>query len=329
MRASLVLALVAVACPALGVTAAAADVVFGAHDTPLELGPATIETEVTRFEARYTVRYEVRNPGPLPDEAMVELAVPPASAVTGLRYQPRAGAAWLDARLLPADDAFVRWERHADAPFAAQRGPALVEHLGSISALRLGFVPARDRVAVEYTVIAPVCRAAGHWVTPSVAGARRSMSAADAAKVLGDEVRVACGATDPPQAWDGDHFVVVAATAISASRGVESRMVMVPAGTQRIVEVVIDTGARLSPAPRNASVVFVIDASISMGQGGVAAQLAMVRAYLARAPDARFELVVYRRHATRVFGRWRAGADVDRALAEAGEAPFALANGSS
>ncbi len=347
MRASLVLALVAVACPALGTATAGADVVFAAHDAPLELGPATIEVDVTRFEARFTVRYEVANPGPLPDEAMVELATPPASAVTGLRYQPRAGAAWLDARLLAAGDAFARWERYADAHFVARRGPALIElQAGSVPVLRLLFVPARDRVAVEYTIVAPVCRAGGHWIAPAPPapssddddaryvvrgprGAGRRVGRAEAPKLIAADVADACSASDPQAAWDAEDFVVVRAPDIPASHGVASRMVLVPAGNQRFVDVVIDTGTRLSPAPRDASVVFVIDASISMGEGGVAAQLGMVRAYLARAPGARFELVVYRRHATRVFGRWRAGADVEAALAEAGVAPFAIANGSS
>lgn len=352
MRASHVLAFVAVVCPAIAASRAAADVVTSAHGTVLELGPAAIEADVRRDEARVKVRYEVRNRGDMPDEAAIDLAVPVGAAVTGLRYQPRRGAGWLDARIVPAGDANAQWESYATAPFAAMRGPALVEMKDDGARLRLLFVPARDHVVVEYTLTAPVCHAVGRWIAPAPAlaseartrvvvrgprGAGQLVSGDDPdddvggepISIDGTEVADLCSNTEPAGAWDGANVVTVAAPGSARASGVDARMVMVPAGPRRVVEVVVDTAAQLAPAPRDAHVVFVIDASISMGVDGVSAQLAMMKAYLARAPGAKFELVVYRREAQRVLGRWRDGADVAHLLAEAGDGVFAVGNGSN
>nr|HEX4314599.1 proprotein convertase P-domain-containing protein [Kofleriaceae bacterium] len=92
----------------------------------------------------------------------------------------------------------------------------------------------------------------------------------------------------------------------------------------------IDSARELVHAPKHAQVVFVLDASYSMTEPGLQAQLAVVRAYLAHVPDAEVELVAARRAATRVFGSFVRAADLDRALADAtARGAFALGNGSS
>ena len=88
----------------------------------------------------------------------------------------------------------------------------------------------------------------------------------------------------------------------------------------------IDMSPQLVPVPKQAQVVFVVDASYSMGELGLAAQLDVMRAYLTHVPDAAVEIVAYRRHAARVFGRWVPAKDVETALAAA---PIALGNGSA
>jgi hypothetical protein len=356
MRASILVAgvLTLVGEPAL------ADVVTSEYGAELALGPAAVQIEVRRDEARMTVRYEVRNPGPMPDEAAIELMIPEGAAITGLRYQPRRGATWIEGRLLPSTDAVARWERYRSAPFTAMRGPALVEvPEEEAPTLRLLFVPARDRVVVEYTLTAPVCHARGRWIAPApaivsdartrvvvrgpagvAAGARSVVHGAAAhddtedagapVAIDDEEILDLCAGTDPGDAWLGASFVTVAAPADQPAHGVDARMVMVPAGTQRVVEVVVDVAAQLAPAPRDAHVVFVVDASISMGAAGVAAQLEVVKAYLARSPGARFEIVVFRREAAAVTGRWRAAVDATTVLAELERrgGVFAVGNGS-
>lgn len=59
----------------------------------------------------------------------------------------------------------------------------------------------------------------------------------------------------------------------------------------------LDTAPVLRALPKQAQVVFVLDASHSMGPEGITAQLRLARAYLAHVPDAEVQLVAYRRRA--------------------------------
>ena len=92
----------------------------------------------------------------------------------------------------------------------------------------------------------------------------------------------------------------------------------------------IDVAPQLVPLPKQAQVVFVVDASYSMSEVGIPAQLAIIKAYLTHVPDAEVEIVAYRRHATRVFGRFVSAHDFGDALAVAKQrGAFALGNGSA
>jgi subtilisin-like proprotein convertase family protein len=77
---------------------------------------------------------------------------------------------------------------------------------------------------------------------------------------------------------------------------------VVASGKKQFLRMELDTAPQLRPLPRYASVVFVVDASISMQESGVNEQLALARAYLAHVPTARFEVVLYRRFAKRLVG---------------------------
>lgn len=92
----------------------------------------------------------------------------------------------------------------------------------------------------------------------------------------------------------------------------------------------LDVAPQLVATPKKAQVVFVLDASYSLGEAAVDAQLDIVRAYMTHVPDAEVEIVTYRRHAQRVFNRFVAASDFDDALAVArARAAFALGNGSA
>ncbi len=92
----------------------------------------------------------------------------------------------------------------------------------------------------------------------------------------------------------------------------------------------VDVAPQLVPLPKKAQVVFAIDASHSIGDQGIAAQLDVIKAYMAHVPDAEVEVIAYRRHATRVFGRFVAASDFGDALAVAkARGAFALGNGSA
>jgi subtilisin-like proprotein convertase family protein len=88
----------------------------------------------------------------------------------------------------------------------------------------------------------------------------------------------------------------------------------------------VDVAPEVRPLPKHAQIVFALDASYSIGEEGLAAELALVRAYLAHVPDADVELVAYRRHAGRVFGSFIPARKIDAALARH---PIKLGNGSA
>jgi subtilisin-like proprotein convertase family protein len=92
----------------------------------------------------------------------------------------------------------------------------------------------------------------------------------------------------------------------------------------------LDMAPQLVPTPKRAQVVFVIDTSYSMEEQGVEAQLALVAAYASHVPDAEIEVVTFRRHADRVFGRFIPVRELDAALDVARRSgKLALGNGSN
>ncbi|MEO7734559.1 MAG: vWA domain-containing protein, partial [Kofleriaceae bacterium] len=103
-----------------------------------------------------------------------------------------------------------------------------------------------------------------------------------------------------------------------------------PSEAHAFTRLEIDVAPRLSELPRRAQVVFVIDASYSIGAKRLEHELAIVRAYAHDLPDAELEIVVYRRKARRVFGRMVPAAELPRALDEVRRrGRFALGNGSA
>jgi len=77
---------------------------------------------------------------------------------------------------------------------------------------------------------------------------------------------------------------------------------VVASPTTQFLRLELDTAPRLRALPHRLSVVFVVDASHSMKPAGIRRQLALVRAYLAHVPRARFEVVLTRRRAQRLVG---------------------------
>lgn len=91
-----------------------------------------------------------------------------------------------------------------------------------------------------------------------------------------------------------------------------------------------DAAPQLRPLPQAPSVVFVVDASHSAGPDLIRAQLELAQAYLTHVPDAAVEVVAFRRHAERVFGRFEPRAAVEQLLARGGdEGPLPPGNGSA
>ncbi|MEO7096830.1 MAG: proprotein convertase P-domain-containing protein [Polyangiales bacterium] len=92
----------------------------------------------------------------------------------------------------------------------------------------------------------------------------------------------------------------------------------------------IDVAPHVSELPKRAQVVFLVDRSRSIGEDGIAAQLAVIRAYLPHVPDAEVEVIAYHRNATRVFGRFVPPTEALELLAARVKVnAFSLGNGSA
>lgn len=91
----------------------------------------------------------------------------------------------------------------------------------------------------------------------------------------------------------------------------------VASARRSFVRLEVDAAPELRPLPKAPAVVFAIDASHSVNQAGIDAQLGLARAYLRHVPDARADVVLYRRRAERLVGRLVAPGELDRAIEQA------------
>ncbi|MBK7071404.1 MAG: VWA domain-containing protein [Myxococcales bacterium] len=312
---------------------AAADVVRSdERGAELSIAQPRITAELGDGVAYLRVRYDVVNASRIPDRARVQLELPTGAVVVGLRQ--RTGGAWIAGRLEAAEAVEARMAAYVDAPFVAARGAVALTGAGAFHDLTLTYVPPRGQVGVEYEVVVPACYAHGEWVAvvprlevdPTLTVARgRVDDAADVAKRWGEPVVDACehlvayDTADP-----ADHVLAWPARAATGLRLTDARLA-VPGLAVRDVELAI--APRLVAPPVRPTVVFVVDASKSQGADGVAAQLAIVRGYLAHQPDARVEVVVARRAATRLFGDVVPASTFPAALA-ARAAALTVGNGS-
>ncbi|MCE9576787.1 MAG: hypothetical protein K8W52_26815, partial [Deltaproteobacteria bacterium] len=297
----------------------------------------TVAIDLRDRVARFEVTRVLANPGDRVTALELAIDLPTAAVARGLRL--RAGDRWIDGALLDADLAADRYTELTTGGTQRAHGPAMLRWDNGGLALSIYPVPARSAQTIAYTLEAPACYARGRWITdyPRAAddlarvaitvrgprGAGRVLTAAQVAAELGQPVGEAC-ADDVALADDpGRRYAVVDAPAIApfdvdrpdAIDGARATLDRVRVGTTMIATVRLELAPTLAVVPRGLRVVFVVDGSKSEGATGIAAQLAWIHAYLAHTPDAEVEIVVYRRWAERLFGRWRRGADAARALA--------------
>lgn len=101
-----------------------------------------------------------------------------------------------------------------------------------------------------------------------------------------------------PQPHDGSSSVATLGVRLRRPDATRVRLGRVTlAREHQFARLEVDVARQLSALPEKQSVVFVLDLSHTMGETGIAAQLRLVRAYLAHVPDARFALVGVRRFA--------------------------------
>lgn len=276
-----------------------------------------------------------------PGEWSVPVGLPDGATVTGFAAggsEPRWAGALLDRGA--AAERFAQLAAPGDAPPSPvallDRGP-----FGPPSMTLFGFAPG-DRVATRLAVVAPLVYEAGWRViryprcdstdgepgaTPKVRvdpGPEVGMVVVDDAP--SDDDAEACGNGRCDDDPCRDIRVRIAPTRMDA---VMARYAVRPLASDRSIGwLEIDLAPELEPAPAGAHVVFAVDASHSAGEAGIRASLEVARGYLANLHDARVEVVLFRRRAERLFGRFVPAGDLARALSEVAPERLAPGNGS-
>ncbi|HTJ46256.1 MAG TPA: VIT domain-containing protein, partial [Kofleriaceae bacterium] len=279
----------------------------------------TIDAQIADRTATFHVERELSNPSDHVIRAELTIGLPDRAVVRGFRVL--SGDRWIDGELVGAEKASDEFERLTTTGAQLAHGPAVMEWVGD-GAVRVRAYPMvpGGRLRMAYTIEAPVCFAAGRWIAEFPAGAddmaaltlrthgARVFTASQLGGELGRSVDEACAEDLPLTSDDGMRYLVTDAPARAPA---DTRW----AHAGGVVRMSIDVAKEIAPAPHGARVVFVVDASKTMGEAGIAAQLAWARGYLTHVPDATFEIVLYRRYPERVFGRFvgaaRASALID------------------
>jgi subtilisin-like proprotein convertase family protein len=140
--------------------------------------------------------------------------------------------------------------------------------------------------------------------------------------------------------WDGesgDDWLSAGYTRLSTSApkidtliGRMGKVAIEKEKNKSLYRIELDTAAQLRPLPKKLSVVFLIDASYSVEEGGVTPQLFVATSFLSHVPDASAEIIVYRRFAERVFGQFTDAPQFEKNIKKAEQAgKFSLGNGSA
>jgi len=275
-----------------------------------------VDVVVADRVARFRVTRRIANRGHGVIRARLHVELPSRAVARGLRL--RSAGRWIAGRLMAADAAAEAWDKLTTTGNQMVHGPALLEwESGGGLSLSVYPIPTGGHVDVAYTLEAPVCYTHGRWITeyPIAAddmakialrvrgprGPGRVLGGKQLAAELGAAVADACGNDVGLGEASSVRYLVVDAPVAPPARVHYARAI---AGDADAARLTIDVADVIQPAPRGARVAFVVDASRTMGEAGIAAELAWIRGYLAHVPDAEFEVVLYRRRPDRLLGRF-------------------------
>jgi Mg-chelatase subunit ChlD len=307
---------------------APADELSATLGQPLREVSHAVDVKLKDGVATLRVRRSFANAGSKHEEAVVDVDLPEGAAATGLRI--RASGQWFDGQLLEAEKARQLYEELTGMGVHTPRDPALLQWMGT-GHLRLQVFPIPPGCAgtVEYTLTAATTYQGGKYRLKYAAGFREPKLALPVLRLFPEAPRtplqlgrsaVAAGQPLPvgrraeaerptteesseEDAGDETDDEVTISVAPPRMDAVAARLGRAVAGPgKEIMRLELDAAPQLRPLPRKLSVVFVVDASYSIGEQGIRAQLEVARAFLRHVPDARFELVLFRRHASRLVG---------------------------
>jgi len=317
-----------------------ADELKGVHLRAVTEVSHSVSVSLRQRQVVYKVRRSFRNTAKRADELRLELTLPTGGVASALRV--RMAGRWYQGALLGHKKAQSVYDALTSKGPERRRGPALMswQNAGKL-VLNVFPISAGGELTIEYQLRAPACYSDGQFlanyhavaskgsglVVPSLRAGRPGavLNRARLLKRLGrTSLDNVCGGK---LASSGDHYI-----AFNAPRRqpLTAKLANYRVGPKSyIVGYDLDVARVLLPRPKRARVVFVVDASRSVGLANVRSQLSLIRGYISQLKDATFEVVLYRRFADRLFGNFLNASAAVTALQQVADARIKPGNGSN
>lgn len=211
--------------------------------------------------------------------------------------------------LVPAEQASEQFDAMLERePARERRSVVLLEHSRTGLELRAA-MPITGAVALELELELPTCyhRDLRHVLVPD---AWKDVLAPTLrlATIDPDELALACGRDASDHVWLSLPSPAPAAVFAFAGR-------LALPGASHFARLEVDTASELGRVPPDLATVIVVDTSRSMTPAQLAAQQALVAAYLRAAPDSRVQVVAFARHARALATDWTPARDAERVIA--------------
>ncbi|MFY0523661.1 vWA domain-containing protein [Archangium gephyra] len=290
-----------------------------------------VEARIHGELAHLTVHRTFHNANPRYTELYDWLELPLDGTVHGFALE--SGGQWTEGPLLAASEAERRYEALRSPGTAAPGTSARLSAAGDGAALHLWNLPPGASVKVRYDVRIRLGYAGGRGTFTYPLPERESHPHETCREQDPRPVLTVAppfpGADVLVQEVSGQlqRKVLEASWPVKPFTGIDARAGLLPGSTGAPAFVQLRVG-RLAEAPSRARVVFVVDASHSVGPDGIAQQLTFAGEYLQLLPDSAAEVVVFRRSAERLFGRLIPASEWKTALASVPAARLAPGNGS-
>jgi Mg-chelatase subunit ChlD len=325
---------------------ARADRLSSTFDQPLQELSNQVSIELHDGYAEVTQRRTFVGGGPQADELSLELTLPNGATASHLAI--RAGDTWHAGELFESEEAARKYQRLTGHGAAKLKDPAILYWIshGQLGLQLFPVVVGKESV-IEVRYTAPIQFIDGVFHLELPLPLPRQMdeeeTANNLAAIADIDLRIARidpvfqsvtlnrNKIDRSSSWlrvvaSKDQRTAHLRMTPAKPFDVRGRLAQVDLNNdQEAVRVDVEVGT-LSALPATANVVFVIDASRSVGSIGLARQLAAARAIAAQFPTARFEVTTFARRATRHSKAFVDQAAVDKLLR--GLTKLRLQNGS-
>ncbi|MDI1482101.1 VWA domain-containing protein [Polyangium sp. y55x31] len=284
----------------LSANAASADDVRGLRSDKLVEKTHVIDLRIGHGHADLVVRRTVHNGGPRHDQATFYIDLPSGAVAVGLRTLGTLDGKphWFDGELLEAEKAAARYRELTGVGGYYPKDPALLSWRNqNLLALQVFPCPPSEDKTIEYTLRLPTqYREGRHHLDLSAMGTDKLPATATVSPMITGEALFVGDTRQKAPAWVSLKDAVDLSVAPASEKPVEGALASVGFGKQKnVVHFHVDAAPALSRVPRGAHVVVLIDASRSLEQEHVEAEVAMTRAYLSHFPDARATVLTFDR----------------------------------